>query len=106
MDRLLALSNELASAVQQAGRAVFAVHARPRLPSTGVHWRPGLVVTASHTVESDGEVTLMTPDGREVSAQVAGRDPGLDVAILRAEAGTVPVAELAPDADLRIGHLV
>ena len=106
MSSVMDLSNALAGAVASAARSVLAVHGRPRLPSTGVHWRPGLVVTASHTVESDREVTLLTPDGREVSAQVAGRDPSLDVAILRAEAGSVPVAELAPDADLRIGHLV
>jgi len=106
MSSVMDLSNALAGAVASAARSVFAVHGRPRLPSTGVHWREGLVVTASHTVETEREVTLRTPDGREVSAQVAGRDPGLDVAILRAEVGTVPVAELAPDADLRIGHLV
>ena len=106
MSTVMDLSNALAGAVATAARSMFAVHGRPRLPSTGVLWRPGLVVTASHTVESEGEVTLTLPDGRELSAQVAGRDPGLDVAVLRAEAGGVPVAELAPDADLRIGHLV
>ena len=106
MSSVMDLSNALAGAVATAARSVFAVHGRPRLPSTGVLWRPGLVVTASHTVESDRVVTLMTPDGQSISAQVAGRDPGLDVAVLRAEAGGVPVAELAPDADLRIGHLV
>jgi S1-C subfamily serine protease len=37
---------------------------------------------------------------------VVGRDPGLDIAVLRAEVGDVPVAELAPDAELRVGHLV
>ena len=106
MSSVMDLSNALAGAVASAARSVFAVHGRPRLPSTGVHWRPGLVVTASHTVESERDVTLTTPDGREVAALVAGRDPGLDVAILRAEAGAVPVAEIAPDAELRIGHLV
>jgi S1-C subfamily serine protease len=105
MTTVMDLSNALAGAVASAARAVFAVHGRPRLPSTGVHWRPGLIVTASHTVESDGEVALTTPDGSALSARVAGRDPGLDVAVLRAEVGA-PVAELAPDAELRIGHLV
>jgi len=106
MSTVMDLSNALAGAVATAARSVVAVHGRPRLPSTGVLWRPGLVVTASHTVESERDVTLTLPDGRELSAQLAGRDPGLDIAVLRAEAGAVPVAELAPDADLRIGHLV
>jgi S1-C subfamily serine protease len=106
MSSVMDLSNALAGAVDSAARSVFAVHGRPRLPSTGVHWRPGLVVTASHTVESDREVTLTTPDDRSLSAQVAGRDPGLDIAVLRVETGAVPVAELAPDVELRVGHLV
>jgi S1-C subfamily serine protease len=106
MSTVMDLSNALAGAVATAARSVFAVHGRPRLPSTGVLWRPGLVVTASHTVESEREVTLTTPDGQSLAAQLAGRDPGLDIAVLRAEAGAVTVADLAPDADLRVGHLV
>ena len=106
MSTVMDLSNALTGAVASAARSVLAVHGRPRLPSTGVHWRPGLVVTASHTVDANREITLTTPDGREVPAQLTGRDPGLDVAVLRADLGALPVAELAPDAELRIGHLV
>jgi len=57
MNGLQSLSNDLALAVERAGRAVFAVNGRARLGSTGVHWRPGLVVTADHTVHVDEEVT-------------------------------------------------
>jgi len=71
-----------------------------------VQWRAGFIVTASHTVEPDREVTLTAPDGRTLSAQVAGRDPGLDIAVLRAEVDGVPVADIGDDGDLRIGHLV
>ncbi len=106
MTTVMDLSNALAGAVEHAARSIFAVHGRPRLPSTGVLWRPGLIVTASHTVEPDREVALTGPDGRTLAAQVAGRDPGLDIAVLRAEAGGAPAADIAPDAELRIGHLV
>ena len=106
MTTVMDLSNALAGAVERAAGSVFAVHGRPRLPSTGVQWRAGLIVTASHTVEPDREVTLTTPDGRTLSAQVAGRDPGLDIAVLRAEVDGVPVADIGDDSDLRIGHLV
>jgi S1-C subfamily serine protease len=100
------LSNALAGAVERAAGSLFAVHGRPRLPSTGVHWRTGLIVTASHTVEPDREVTLTAPDGRTLSAQVVGRDPGLDIAVLRAEVGGVPAADIRDDGELRVGHLV
>src|ERR687891_715531 len=36
VDGMLALSDQLAAAVQKAGQAVFAVHGRPRVPSTVV----------------------------------------------------------------------
>ena len=106
MTTVMDLSNALAGAVERAAGSVFAVHGRPRLPSTGVHWRPGLIVTANHTVEPDHEVTLTGPDGRTLSARVAGRDPSLDIAVLRAEVDGVPAADVAYDGDVRIGHLV
>jgi S1-C subfamily serine protease len=106
MTTVMELSNALADAVERASGSVVAVHGRPRLPSTGVQWRPGLIVTANHTVESDRDVTLTAPDGRTLSARVAGRDPGLDIAVLRAEADGVPAATLADDSEVRVGHLV
>src|SRR5262249_15551655 len=106
MDRLLALSDELAAAVERASRAVFAVHARPRTPSTGVHWRAGLVVTANHTVQLDAEITVTRPDGRSVAARLVGRDPALDLAALTVDAGDVPMAELGDSDAVRVGHMV
>ena len=64
MDGLQSLSNDLAAAVERApGARSSRVAGRPRLASTGVHWRPGLVVTADHTVHADEEVTITGPDG-------------------------------------------
>ena len=105
MTTAMDLSNALAGAVERAAGSVFAVHGRPRVPSTGVQWRAGLIVTASHTVEPDRDVTLTALDGRTLAAQVVGRDPGLDIAVLRAEVTGVPAADIH-DGDLRIGHLV
>src|SRR5467141_1106023 len=106
MTTVMDLSDALAGAVERASGAVLAVHGRPRLPSTGVRWRAGLVVTANHTVEADREVTLTGPDGRTLSAQVAGRDPRLDIAVLRTDAESAPATDVADDGELRIGHLV
>src|SRR5258705_7216739 len=106
MDGLLSLSNDLAAAVERASRAVFAVNGRARLGSTGVHWRPGLVVTADHTVHVDEEVTITGPDGRALTARVAGRDPTIDVAVLKVDAPAVAVAEVADSDAVRVGHIV
>jgi S1-C subfamily serine protease len=106
MDSVLMFSNELALAVERAGRAVVAVNARARLGSTGVHWRPGLIVTADHTVHVDNDVTITSPDGRAVTATVAGRDPAIDVAILKVDAPDLAVAEVADSDAIRVGHIV
>src|SRR5919202_2123414 len=82
---LLSLSNALADAVERAGRSVVTVNARQRAPSSGVVWRPGVVVTADHTIEREDGVTVSLPDGRKIPASVGGRDPGTDLAILRIE---------------------
>ena len=105
MEGLQACSNELASAVDHAGRATVGVNGRRRFGSTGVHWRPGLIVTADHTVEVDEDVTVTAPDGRTLAATVAGRDPAIDIAVLRIEAGDLPVGEIATD-PARVGHIV
>jgi S1-C subfamily serine protease len=106
MDTLQSLSNDLAAAVERAAPAVVAVHARRRLPSTGIHWQPGVVVTADHTVRTAEDITVTMADGRSLPAVLAGRDPGTDLAVLRvADAGSV-VASPGDDAALRVGHMV
>jgi S1-C subfamily serine protease len=106
MSGLQSLSNDLAAAVERAGRAVFGVNGRARLGSTGVHWRPGLVVTADHTVQVDEEVAITGPDGRTLTARVAGRDPTIDIAVLKVDAPGVAVADVADSDAVRVGHIV
>jgi S1-C subfamily serine protease len=103
---LLALSNDLAGAVERAGRSVVAVHARPRTPSSGVHWRQGVIVTADHTVKRDEEISVSLPDGRMIPARLAGRDASTDLAVLKLQEAAFPVAEVGDAAALRVGHVV
>lgn len=91
-NELSALSNELAAAVEQAGRSVVAVHARPRFSSSGVLWRPGIIVTAQHTVRREEEITVTLPDGANAPVTLAGSDPGTDIAVLKVEATVAPIA--------------
>ena len=101
---LSALSNELAAAVERAGRAIVTVHARPRMPSSGVHWRQGVVVTAEHTVKHDEEITIGMPGGASVAATLVGRDPGTDIAVLKADGLSTPVADFS-NGDVHAGNL-
>jgi S1-C subfamily serine protease len=103
---LLALSNDLAGAVECAGRSVVAVHARPRTPSSGVHWRQGVIVTADHTVKRDEEISVTLPDGRPIPAELAGRDASTDLAVLKLQQAEFPVADIGEAAALKVGHVV
>jgi len=107
MEALLSLSNELAGAVERIAPSIVAVNARRRLPSTGIHWRPGIVVTAEHTVRAEDGLTVETPDGRSHPATLVGRDPGTDLAVLKITTDLDgPPAPRGDDGALRVGHMV
>ncbi len=93
---LAAFSSELAAVVEKAAPSVVAVHARPRFPSSGVFWRPGVIVTAEHTIRHDEEIKVTLPNGSNATATLAGRDPGTDLAVLKADF-PAPVLEVAKD---------
>ncbi len=103
---LLALSNNLADVVEQAGRAVVAVNARHRIPSSGVHWRSGVIVTAAHTVRRDEEITVTLPDNRTVPAKLVGRDSSTDLAVLKLQDVDLPTAEIGDTESLKVGHII
>src|SRR5438876_2519846 len=103
---LQSLSTELADAVESAGRAVVAIHARRRIPASGVHWRPGVVVATHHTINRDDNITVTLPDGTTAPATLAGRDPGTDLAVLKLAAQNLPAATLRPDTPPMVGELV
>ena len=103
---LIDLSNQLAGAVERGAESIVAVHARPQLASTGVHWRDGLVVTTNGTVRRDRDITMTMPNGKRIEATLQGRDPSTDVVVLRIATGVLPVATLGDAGALRPGHLV
>jgi S1-C subfamily serine protease len=105
-NELAALSDELAGAVEQAGRAVVAVNARPRFGSSGVLWRPGIVVTAEHGIRRREEIGITLPDGRSTSATLAGRDAGTDLAVLKLAENGTPPATFGSAETLRPGQVV
>jgi S1-C subfamily serine protease len=103
---LSAVSNDLAAAVDTVGRSVVAIHARRRIPASGVVWQPGVVVAAHHTIQRDDDITIALHDGTSASATLAGRDPSTDLAVLRLDTtAAAPAIAAATDAP-RVGQLV
>ena len=88
-NELASLSSELAKVVESAARSAVAVHARPRFSSSGAFWRPGVIVTAEHTVRREEEITVTLPDGTNAPATLAGTDQGTDIAVLKVESAGV-----------------
>jgi S1-C subfamily serine protease len=101
---LATLSNDLAAAVDTVGRSVVAVHARRRIPASGVVWQPGVVVATHHTIQRDDDITVALHDGTTVEATLAGRDPSTDLAVLRL-ASPAPAAALSTEPP-RVGQVV
>ena len=103
---LESLSNDLAGAVDRAGQSVVAIHARRRIPASGIHWRPGIIVAAHHTIQREDDITVSLADGTTATATLAGRDPTTDLAVLKVDDAKVPAASLGDGTGLRVGSLV
>jgi S1-C subfamily serine protease len=103
---LVAFSDHAGRLVERTAGGVVAVHAGGRRPWSGIHWRPGIIVTAEEVLERDDDIKITLPGGRLVEASLAGRDPTTDVAVLRFQPDGLAAAPTADAAALRAGHVV
>ena len=103
---LAELSSKLSDAVEAAASYTVAIHARRRIPSSGVVWRDGIIVSASHTVRRDGAVRVSLPDGTDAEATVIGRDPATDLVVLRASELSLAAAPRGDARASAVGSLV
>jgi S1-C subfamily serine protease len=101
---LVELSNAMAAAAEKAGASTVLVNARRRMPASGIAFTADLVLTADHVIEQDDGISVVLPDGTEIGAKLAGRDPGSDLAVLRLEKAAAKPAE--PASVAKIGELV
>ncbi|WP_224240314.1 S1C family serine protease [Hyalangium gracile] len=107
MSDLLSLSQSIASLVERLAPSVVRVEARRRRGATGVVWSSeGHVLTTSHSVEHEGQIQISLPDGRTAAAELVGRDPSTDLALLKTEAPGLTPLTPAPLDGLKVGHLV
>jgi len=102
---LIDLSNALTQVTERAAAGAVAVHAEARGSSTGIIWRPGVIVTAEHALRHDEEIQVTLPDGRVVPASLAGRDPSTDLAVLKCSEATASPVETTDAAAVKPGAL-
>ena len=99
-----ALSDGMADAVEAVGPAVVRVNGRRRRSGTGVVYGPNTVLTASHVLEREEDLTVGLRDGHTLPARFAGRDHSTDLAVLRVE-GLDAGAATPAEGEARVGQL-
>jgi S1-C subfamily serine protease len=117
-----AFSNALISVVAQVGPAVVSIQVRQPGGSgesgSGPQWEAlaagsgiiitpdGYVLTNDHVVKGAHHLEILLTDGSSYEAEVVGRDPDTDLALLRLPASHLPAAALGDSDSLRVGQLV
>ncbi len=102
-----AYSRAVTGAVEIVGPAVVKVDLE-RGAGSGVLFTPdGLILTNSHVVGRADRAQVTLPDGRTARADVVGRDPDTDLAVIRitADGASFPWAALGDSRTLRVGQV-
>ena len=103
-DTLGALSAGMADAVENVAGSVVRVNGRRRRSGSGVVYGRGTVLTASHVLEREEDLSVGVPDGRSLSARFVGRDHSTDLAVLRVE-GLDAGAATPAEGEARVGQI-
>jgi len=109
-DPLDAYSRAVVSVAETVGPSVASVRVRTRrgqgAGSASVLTADGFLLTSAHVVEGAAQADVSFADGSEVTADVIGRDPLSDLAVLRARGAVPAPVTLGDAAGLRVGQLV
>jgi len=103
MDMIEQFSSALADRIAAAAPVVVSIRTGKR-PTSGILWRPDVVIASEQMLPPDAASFQVVRNGQTVSATLAGRDPGTNVAVLKLETpleGTLPPAAEPP----RVGNL-
>jgi S1-C subfamily serine protease len=97
------LSRSIAETIEAVQDSIVTVHGGGRSTSSGVVWRPGVVVTVRHGLRRSDSLQV-AHRGEPTPATLAGADAGTDLAVLRIDAGATQPATSAQS--VRVGELV
>ncbi|MEJ2731366.1 MAG: trypsin-like peptidase domain-containing protein [Deltaproteobacteria bacterium] len=111
-----AYSRAVISVVESVGPAVVSIWVGPKQShhggeqigaGSGVVIAPdGYVLTNDHVVRNAKHLTVGLTDGTSLSAELIGKDPATDLAVIRANASYLPSSTLGSSDRLRVGQLV
>ncbi len=66
----------------------------------------GLIITNNHVIANADDILVALRDGREEQAEVVGRDPETDLAVLRIPLTNLPTIDIGYVEDIDVGDLV
>ncbi|MGC9512881.1 MAG: DegQ family serine endoprotease [Fidelibacterota bacterium] len=73
---------------------------------SGVLIEDGYILTNNHVVENVEEITVHLTNRHEYKAEIIGRDPKSDIAVLRIDGNNLPEAKLGDSDKLQVGQWV
>jgi S1-C subfamily serine protease len=101
------LSVSFAEMVNSLQNSIVAVQGGGRSTSSGVLWRPGIIVTVRHSLRrTEGIKVIHRSSENAISATLIGSDRGTDLAVLRVDSVALEAATPTEDQDQRVGDLV
>ena len=89
---------------RQVSPAVVTVRQPGGLGSGVIIRQDGVILTNAHVVGNARRVNVSLADGRELQGEVLGRDPTVDIAVVRIAARDLPVAPVGDSDRLEVGQ--
>lgn len=99
------LSDALVDLVSRTVAGVAAVKAAPYRVVSGVAVREDLIAIADHTLKRQERLPVQTADGKQGVANILGRDPRIDIAVLKVEDLKLTPLAVRDPGSLRAGML-
>ena len=88
------------------GHPIFGPQIRKGSGSGVIISKDGYILTNNHVIDFADEVVVKTSEGKEYKAVIVGRDPSTDLAVVKIDAGNLPVLEYADSDKARVGEWV
>jgi S1-C subfamily serine protease len=102
---LVSLSDAFSNLVEASGSGVLAIKAAPYRTVSGIALGDDLIAVADHTLRREDRVPIQNREGKETTGTIVGRDPSVDLAIVKAEGVGARAWEAANEASFKAGSL-
>jgi S1-C subfamily serine protease len=103
-------SAQITKAIETSAGSIVAIDARPRVATSGVIWREGVIVSTNHTIRRDDNIRVVLEGGQRIAATLIGRDAGTDLAVLKIDdseiAESFKPADISETSEIKVGNIV